>query len=343
MELILSFFHSSPAFVLLIIFILSLFVLGRSAELIVDIAVILSLKLSISRLIIGATVISLGTTLPEVVVSVLASLQGKGALALGNAVGSIICDTALILGVAVLIGKIPTTSSLVNKQGWLQFAFGLLLVVACVSHWSVSESISLGGHLSQNMGFVFLFLLVCYVSFSILSARGYSGKEEAHIELDEGLEKVSGFGLALRFIIACLFLASASEALILSASEMAQRLEVPQSMIAVTLVAFGTSVPELVTSIIAVRKGFGDIALGNVIGADILNVLLVAGASVALTPEGFQVDPSFFTKNFPVMMAALVVLRLGLSLSRNHLPKKVGAALVGLYVLFTFMNIKEFF
>ena len=147
----------------------------------------------------------------------------------------------------------------------------------------------------------------------------------------------------MRFLGAFVLLAISSEGLILSVSEMAVRIEVPQSVIAVTLVALGTSVPELVTSFIAVRKGFGEIALGNIIGADILNVLLVAGASVLFSSDGFFVDPIFFTRSFPVMILALFILRVGLSFSGRYLHKGVGLALVCLYAYFTGLNIQDFF
>ena len=160
MDSILAFFHGVPFLVLAIFFIISIFILGRSAELIVDVAVILSLKLQIPRLIIGATVISLGTTLPEVCVSVLASVQGKGSMALGNAVGSIICDTALILGLVTVFGRIPIDKGLANKQGWMQFFFGILLVVGCLSGWSYTESATVGGILPQSFGLLSLSLLV---------------------------------------------------------------------------------------------------------------------------------------------------------------------------------------
>ena len=343
MDSILAFFHSAPFFVLPIFFVFSLFVLGRSAELIVDVAVILSLKLKISGLIIGATVISLGTTLPEVCVSVLASLQGKGDMALGNAVGSIICDTALILGLVSVLGRIPIDKSLTSKQGWVQFFFGFLLVVASLSGWSYTESARTGGHLPQSFGFLALFLLGVYLCYSIYSAKKADSQKEAHIEFDESLSKLSLSGVSIRLLGACLLLAVSSEVLILSASEVALRINVPQSVIAVTFVALGTSVPELVTSFIAVKKGFGEIALGNIIGADILNVLLVAGGSVLFAKDGFFVDPVFFTRSFPVMIAALFILRLGLSFSGLYLHKGVGLALVCLYAYFTGLNIQDFF
>lgn len=341
METLIAFSHTVPFFALVITFLFSLFILGRSAEVVVDVAVILSLKLNISRLIIGATIISLGTTLPEVCVSVLASLQGKGSIALGNAVGSIICDTALILGLVILLGRIPVANSLVNKQGWVQLFAGIFLVLGSLAHFDYTHSMTFGGHLPQSFGFLALLALVLYLFFSLYSAKKASNQKEAHIEFDESLEKVSFPGLLARLALACFVLALSSEALIMSASEMATRMAIPQSVIAVTLVALGTSIPELVTSLIALKKGFAEIALGNIIGADILNVLLVAGASVAFASQGFEVDSSFFTRSFPVMIAALLVLRLGLIFSKNYLHKSVGVILLSLYALFTLITLKD--
>jgi cation:H+ antiporter len=136
-------------------------------------------------------------------------------------------------------------------------------------------------------------------------------------------------------------LAFASEVMILSASEMADRLRVPESIIAVTIIALGTSLPELVTSLTAVRKGFGEIALGNIIGADILNVLLVAGASVAFAKDGFYVEKVFFTRSFPVMITSLCLLRLGLMLSKKYLRKWVGIVLFAFYCFFTYLNLQD--
>lgn len=343
MDILVSFFQNISWIILILSFVFSLFVLGKSADTIVDIAVVLSLKLKISRLIIGATIISLGTTLPEVCVSVLASLQGNGSIALGNAVGSIICDTALILGLATLIGRIPIEKSLVNRQGWIQLLAGLFLVVGCLGNWSFASSLNFGGHLPQSFGFLSLILLVFYLFFSIHWAKKSSAVTKVQIEANKNLIASPLFNIFGTLAFFCLLLAISSEVLVLSASEIAVRMEVPQSVIAVTLVALGTSIPELVTSLIAVKKGFGEIALGNIIGADILNALLVAGASVAFASDGFVVEKVFFARTFPIMMLALLTLRLGLTFSKGVLHKFVGALLLMIYVFFTFLNIKDFF
>ena len=157
----------------------------------------------------------------------------------------------------------------------------------------------------------------------------------------EPTEEHSTSWLLAELTFFCVLLALSSEIMILSASEMAERLEVPKSVIAVTIIALGTSLPELVTSVNAVRKGYGEIALGNIIGADILNVLLVAGASVAFSSKGFFVDQAFFTRSFPVMLVSLVILRIGLLLSKNTIHKSVGSALFFIYLVFSYLNLHQ--
>ena len=168
--------------------------------------------------------------------------------------------------------------------------------------------------------------------------------KKSQIEIPQIQESEKNHGLSyflLKLLLLCFALAFASELLILSASEIAERLSVPQSIIAVTVVALGTSIPELVTSIIAVRRGLGEIALGNIIGADILNVLLVAGSAAALTPGGLSVDPIFFSRNFPVMLLVLIVLRCGIIFSKENLHKAVGGVLLFIYFYLTYLNISE--
>ena len=124
----------------------------EGADLLVDEAVGVSRQLGVSPLLIGATIVSLGTTLPEAAVSVLAAVQGRPEIALGNAVGSIICDTGLIIGLATLWGPLPLDRRVVNRQGWVQFCAGLLLVAACIPFFPMRRVFLQGGMLPQFMG-----------------------------------------------------------------------------------------------------------------------------------------------------------------------------------------------
>jgi len=163
---------------------LSLGVLGKAADWLVDEAVALSEKSGIPKVVIGATVVSLGTTMPEAAVSVFAAIQGSPGLALGNAVGSIICDTGLILGLACLIAPLKLSRKIVNRQGWIQFFAGVLLVAACFPFANPGAVFETGGTLPQLVGFAFLAALGVYLWLSVRWARDDSG--EVAVEGHEG-------------------------------------------------------------------------------------------------------------------------------------------------------------
>ena len=318
---------------------LSLAALGKGADWLVDEAVALSERSGIPKVIIGATVVSLGTTTPEAVVSVLAAIQGYPGLALGNAVGSIICDTGLILGLACLISPLPLDRSIVNRQGWIQFAAGFLLVAACIPWGRAATMFDEGGSLSQGMGFLFLLLLAGYLILSVRWSRqqpddgGFGGVEKA-----VSPEQASIPVVVLKLIGAIVVVVGASHILIPAVREAALRIGVPEGIIAATLVAFGTSLPELVTAVTAARQGHGELAVGNVIGADILNVLFVAGASAAVTTGGLVAPGYFFSFYFPAMLAVLIVFRVGVTLSRDFLRRPFGFVLLGTYLLVTVLS-----
>jgi cation:H+ antiporter len=310
--------------------IFSIMVLGKSADIIVDNAVELSTRWGVPKLIIGATIVSLGTTFPEVVVSVLAAVQGQPGLALGNAVGSIVCDTGLIMGIGCLIGNIPVTNKVIQKQSWLQLGAGFLLVAACFPFSSPKMSLRLGSFMEQEWGFIFLALLVGYLLLSINWAR----KGETNIEPDFEDDGAKPGVIIGKIVVGLVLLAISSQALIANATEVAVRLSVPEAVVAATLVAFGTSLPELITVVSAVRKNHGEIAIGNVIGADILNVLLVAGASASVTQGGLIVPPEFFYRFFPAMLLILAVFKIGISTAKKgFLGKGFGVVLLTIYIL----------
>ncbi len=307
---------------------ITLLALGKGADLLVEEAVALSTRLGISKVLIGATIVSLGTTLPEVTVSVMAAIGGNPDLALGNAVGSVICDTGLILGIATLIGKIPLNRTLLNRQGYIQLGVGFLLVVACLPFANLGSVFTEGGSLPQVVGFGFLVLLGGYLW---ISTRWAKSGEGASLEV-ESHEKAALPMILFKIFCGLALIILSSEVLIPTVEETALRFDVPQSIIAATLVAFGTSLPELVTAVTAVRKGHGELAIGNVIGADILNVLFVAGMAAAVTPSGLQASPNFFTTLFPAMIVLLLVLRASIVFSKDNLSKIGGAALLLGYI-----------
>jgi cation:H+ antiporter len=325
-----------PWGLLLLLIAATFYTLSKGADILVEEAVTLSVRWGVPKVLIGATVVSLGTTLPEASVSVLAAVQGSPDLALGNAVGSVICDTGLILGLATLITPLPLDRAIVNRQGWIQLGAGVLLVMACLPFGTLEGLFRVGGHLPQWMGVVFLVLLAVYLWQSIKWAR----RRELPGMLED-VEHVDTAATGLVFLKLCGGIAlviGSSWVLIPAVREAAERLHIPPGIVAATLVAFGTSLPELVTAVTAALKRHGELAVGNVIGADILNVLFVAGASAAVTSGGLNASADFFRMLFPAMLLVLVVFRIGVLTSGTALKRPFGIVLIGTYVVITILS-----
>ena len=330
-EWIHPFVEGRPWYVLFPIIAVTLYALAKGADLLVEEAVTLSVRWGVPKLLIGATIVSLGTTTPEAAVSVLAAIKGDPDIALGNAVGSIICDTGLILGVAALIAPLPLNRRIVNRQGWLQLGAGVLLVVSCL--FVGTE----GRHLPQIMGFVFLALLIAYLWQSIRWSRDVDQDPVAD-EMESAEGDANAFFVVVKLLFAILVVVVSASILIPTAKEAAERMGVPEDVIAATIIAFGTSLPELVTAITAARSGHGELAVGNVIGADILNVLFVAGASAAVTSGGLVASDHFFHIKFPAMLFILVIFRIGIFTSGSTLKRPFGVVLIGIYLVYTIVS-----
>ena len=330
-EALVHFFQGLHSGLLGLVIAASLAVLAKAADWLVDEAVELSSRSGIPKVVIGATIVSLGTTAPEAAVSVFAAIQGQPGLALGNAVGSIICDTGLILGLASVIAPLKLDRKIVNRQGWIQLGAAAALV-ACSFPWSTPAQVfSSGGNLPRSVGVIFLGCLAVYMWQSIRWARqepaaNGMAEEVEHHKLLFGLGKLVG---AIALVVV------AARVLIPAVSELAHRWDVPQSIIAATLVAFGTSLPELVTAVTAARRGHGELAVGNVVGADILNVLFVAGAAAAVTPGGLMAGGHFFLVLYPIMLLILLVFRVGIIFSGSLMKRPFGYILLLAYAVYT--------
>ncbi len=331
-----TFYQNQPGFLLCIEIAAILALLAKAADWLVSESVVLSERSGLPKVIIGATIVSLGTTAPEAAVSVLAALQGDPEVSLGNAAGSIICDTGLILGIACLIAAPKLPREIVNRQGWLQLGAGLLLVAMCWPWATGGNPWKVGGNLPQWGGMLFVLLLVGYLWLSVRWARSSADEggtpdislEEWEADAAAPLTLVVG-----KLLLAIVLVVGASRMLIPAIGEAALRMNIPSGIVAATLIAFGTSLPELVTAVTASLKGHGDLAIGNVIGADILNVLFVAGVSAAVTPGGLEAPASFFQILFPAMLVVLIVFRIGVMISGDHIKRGFGFVLLAVYAV----------
>jgi cation:H+ antiporter len=335
----LTFYTGSGTWLLWLVALGSIGVLAVGADRAVSAAAALARALGVSKVIIGATIVSLGTTTPEACVSVAAAWKGDPGLALGNAVGSIIVDTGMIFGLCCVIRRLPMDRFVLNRHGWLQLGAGALLTALCLGAWAWSGDLH-SAVLPRSVGAVLLALLIGYLYISIRWARRHPQivPDEADVPASRA-RGARGAAVTLLVLAAGLGLVVVgSDALVGSAEEICRRQGVPEAVLAVTLVAFGTSVPELVTAIVALIKGHEDLSIGNIVGADILNVLFVTGASNVAAP--LRIEPAFFWLYLPTMMIVLLAFRTYILMGRDRFERWQGLVLVAVYVVFVWLTIR---
>ena len=319
---------------LIAIIVVCIVLLSKGADWMIDGVVDLARRTGMPKIVIGATVVSLGTTLPEAFVSVMAAYMGNPGLALGNGVGSIIADTGLIFGLTCVLAAVPVNRFILNRTGWVQVGSATLLVVIAVGSLLMTPD-GQEPMLERWVGFFFLALLAAYLYITYRWAKqggeasGNSGEvaEAALMSLTRSWSMVVG-GLVLVIL--------GARVLVPAASEIAQRLGVPDDVIAATMVAFGTSLPELMTAIAAVRKGHPEITVGNIVGADVLNVLFVIGAAAVAAP--LAIPANFYYFHFPAMLIILFSFRVFISMNKNTFHRWQGVWLLGVYGVYVVLQ-----
>lgn len=332
-----------PQWQLLLLAAAAIGTLAKGADLLVDGASGLAYRFGISKVIVGATIVSLGTTSPECTVSVMAAWSGQPGLALGNAIGSIIADTGLIFGLGCLLTVLPADRFVLARQGWVQFGSGLLLAVLCYGAWIVAGD---AATLGRVVGVLLLALLAVYLYVSIGWSRRHRHGEPFQIDEDQDKERKAH--KALWYLMAsCLFglavVLLSSRAMIVAVTELAEVYwHVPDVVIAGTLVALGTSMPELVIGMASIVKGHKEILVGNVIGADVLNVLFVVGAAALAAPlpiieHDARIPEIALYVHLPAMLVVLVLFRLYIRFAapRGDFRRWYGVPLILLYAAYT--------
>ena len=319
--------------ILLGIIVVCIALLSKGADWMIDGVVDLAERTGMPRIVIGATIVSLGTTMPEAFVSVMAAFMGNPGLALGNGVGSIIADTGLIFGLTCILATVPVNRFILNRTGWVQVGSATLLVVISVIALMVSTGEPVIG---RTVGIFFLILLGCYLFVTYRWA--VSGGDSALDGEGESESEPRSILLCIVMIFGGLFLVILSaRVLIPAASEIAARMGVPEDVIAATMVAFGTSLPELMTAIAAVRKGHPEITVGNVVGADVLNCLFVIGAAATARP--LAIPPNFFYFHFPAMLIILWSFRVFISMNKEgKFYRWQGWWLLGVYAIYVILQ-----
>ena len=310
-----------------LLFAVGLVLLIKGGDWFVDGATGIARRFNLPDIIVGATVVSIGTTLPEVMVSVTGAMQGQGAMAYGNAIGSIICNTSLIAAISVACNPGPVNVKTMKMPVIFFFSSAALY---CMAAYVLGE-------FPQWLGFVLLTIFVVYMLITV--RQGLKNPSEAHEEEEEGGKPKQLWQELLLLVGGAAVIAVGADLLVDNGTFIAQELGVPETVIALTFVALGTSLPELVTTITSLRKGHASLGIGNVIGANIFNLVLVSGASVALAPFKVPVGKLLMGQNaslvldIPVMLGVMLLLTVP-ALTTKKLHRWQGIALLCIYAAF---------
>ncbi|CAN5316834.1 calcium/sodium antiporter [soil metagenome] len=312
--------------VTLLLFILGIGLLIGGAELLVRGASRLAGAAGISPLVIGLTVVAFGTSAPELAVSLQASLYGQSDIALGNVVGSNIANVLLILGISALIVPLVVSEQLVRLDVPLMIGASLLLLL-----------LALDGSIGRWDGVLFFGGIVAYTGFLVRQSRRETAAisaAAAEAAPDAGTGQVGWLANALLILGGLALLVLGSRWLVNGAVQVATLLGVSQLVIGLTVVAVGTSLPEIATSVLASLRGERDIAVGNVVGSNLFNILSVLGISAMVAPSGIPVARAALTFDIPVMIAVAVAC-LPIFFTGHLIARWEGAVFLAYYMIYT--------
>ena len=316
------------------LFIIGLACLIKGGDWFVDGASGIAKRFKIPQILIGATVVSIGTTLPEVMVSATSALQGVGSIAYGNAIGSIICNTALICAITVAIKPMRAERNSLLAPSIFFFASAIFYI--CIAIFLRD--------FARWVGIVLLAIFVIYMVATVLLMKRNDDTVEERAEIAQHGKtmppKTKGFALVKEIVfivIGATLIALGARLLVDNATIMAKFFGMSEALIGLTIVALGTSLPELVTAITALVKGHSNMSLGNIIGANLFNLILVSGVSITIAPFTLPSEemllgvPVSMILDIPIALLAMVILVVP-TLIRQKLSRVQGISLLVIYV-----------
>ena len=315
-----------------LLFLAGFILLIKGGDWFVDGSVGLARRFRVPELIIGATVVSIGTTLPEVLVSATGALEGHGDIAYGNAIGSIICNTSLIAALTIAIRPCRVNAKTFRTP--VAFFFAAAVFYACTAYFS--------GRFDRWVGIVLLVMFAAYITYTIWSGKrnGLPDPEEAEDTAPEEEEGESPlWKTILMLVVGAAAIAVGARLLVDNGTIIAETLGVPETVIALTFVALGTSLPELVTAVTALVKGHSALSIGNIAGANLFNLVLVSGLSTALNPfdvprgKLFLGIPASLAIDIPLMFLVMALMTIP-ALVRGKLSRVQGIVLLAIYAAF---------
>ena len=310
-----------------IILIVGFVALIKGADWFVDGAAALAKKLKVPGLIIGLTVVAMGTSAPELAVSTSAAIQGANEIAVSNVVGSNLFNTLMVLGICAMIKPLPVNDSVLKRDFPVNLGVSLLLfIVSCYALISQGGLLDISmadtaGTLTRRGGILLLVLFAVYIVYLVLDAKRHPA------ESDEEYEDMPGSKCFLLIVIGIALIVAGGEAVVYGAKAIALAAGMTETLVGLTIVAVGTSLPELVTSIVAARKGETGMAVGNVVGSNIFNILLILGVSSAIHP--ITVNAASVWDMY--ILIAIGILTYVFGLSKKKIARTEGIVMILLY------------
>lgn len=316
-----------------VLFVTGFFFLIKGADLLVDGASSIARKLQISDIVIGLTIVSFGTSMPELIVNIFASFQGNTGIAIGNILGSNIANILLILGVSAMIYPLATKKNTVWKE--IPFSFLAAFVLGVMANDFFFDGLS-SSTLTRGDGLIFLSFFVIFLYYVF----GISEPATIEVEREPSLRETTLLRSCISVTFGFVGLTLGGKWIVDGAVEIAKGFDVSQSLIGLTIVAIGTSLPELATSATAAYKKQADIAIGNVVGSNIFNIFWILGLSALIHPLPFSEANKI---DILMTLLASAILFSLMFIGKKHVIKRwQGAFMVTLYIAYiTFSVIKE--
>ncbi len=313
-----------------ILFAIGLVLLIKGGDWFVDGATGIAKRFHLPDIVVGATVVSIGTTLPEVMVSTTGALQGSGAMAYGNAIGSIICNTALIAAISITCNPGPVNVKSMKTPVIFFFASA---AIYCLAAYGL-------GTFPRWLGFIMLAVFTVYMILTVRNGMKNPDSVAAEEDAEESKERKLWQELLL-LVIGAAVIAVGADLLVEHGQVIAIGLGVPETVVALLFVALGTSLPELVTTITSLKKGRASLGVGNVIGANVFNLVLVSGVAVSLAPFDVPVENTLLNTglnlslvfDIPIMLLVMSLMTIP-ALTTKKLSRWQGITLLGIYAAF---------
>ena len=303
----------------IVLIIVGFILLIKGADILVEGSRMIAKKMKISEIIVGLTIVSIGTSMPELFVSVTSALSGSSDISLGNVIGSNLCNLLLILGISALIRPIVFQKNTTKFEIPMCIFTTILFIILC----------NINNGLSLIDGIILILFFLLFLSYTIILGKKQASAEKESIE---DLKKISVIKNIIYIILGIVGLKYGGDFVVDNSIEIANILNISEKVISLTIVAIGTSLPELITSVTAAIKGSSDIAIGNIIGSNIFNLLLIAGTATVIKPMNFNNTYNF--QLIILLISTIMLLTFPYTGKKGEMSKLEGGIYTALYILY---------